>query len=108
MNDHDEDQAETDAIVAGVTEDFREKLSDIMATAGRDETAWLIENGRQEWWTGRTVGDEAQFTSDPNDVIRFARYEDAETARCWLLWPICHLLRSTEHIWCDGTLNAQR
>lgn len=64
-----------------------------------DETAWLIENGRQEWWDGRAAGSKAYFTKDHSEAMRFARFEDAERARCWLLEPIAAHLRSTEHVW---------
>lgn len=64
-----------------------------------DTHGWLIECGRQTWWDGRKPGLDAEFTSDPNEAIRFARFEDAELARCWLLEPIQHLLRATEHAW---------
>lgn len=63
------------------------------------ETAWLIENGRQEWWDGRVAGVYAVFTKDHSEAMRFARFEDAERARCWLLQPITAHLRSTEHVW---------
>jgi hypothetical protein len=64
-----------------------------------DETAWLIESGAGEWWDGRTSGSEATFTRDANDAVRFARFEDAERVRCWVLAPISRLLRATEHMW---------
>lgn len=66
------------------------------------ETGWLIESGATTWWDGRNAGDYATFTADPNDAVRFARFEDAEVVRCWLLKPISRLLRSTEHMWMDG------
>jgi hypothetical protein len=69
---------------------------------------WLIESGAQKWWDGRQAGSKAYFTADPNEALRFARFEDAECARCWLLEPIQHLLRSTEHVWAgDHSLTAR-
>ena len=65
----------------------------------KDESGWLIENARQEWWDGKRGGSLANFTKDHNYAMRFARFGDAEIARCYLLEPISHLLRCTEHMW---------
>lgn len=67
--------------------------------AEKDETGWLIENANQEWWDGKQTGIRAKFTKDSYYAIRFARSGDAEIARCYLLEPITHLLRVTEHMW---------
>ena len=66
----------------------------------KDEVAWLVENGRLEWWTGKKAGSDAEFTNKIDDAMRFSRAEDAERARCYLLEPIARHLRSTEHMWC--------
>jgi hypothetical protein len=64
---------------------------------GDGERAWLIETARSTWWDGRHT-DAPVFTANANDAIRFARFEDAEIARCWLLRDT-GLLQSTEHVW---------
>jgi hypothetical protein len=63
------------------------------------ESGWLIENARQEWWDGKRGGVAANFIKDASHAMRFAREHDAEIARCYLLEPITHLLRCTEHMW---------
>lgn len=66
-------------------------------------SGWLVELGSNppSWWTGRMKGDR-QWTSHAADAMRFARFEDAEGARCHLItgdvWRGC---KSTEHIWDD-------
>lgn len=65
----------------------------------KNESGWLIENARQEWWDGKRGGVAANFIKDANYAMRFAREHDAEIARCYLLEPITHLLRCTEHTW---------
>ena len=72
-----------------------------------DETGWLIETGARTWWDGRQPGISATFTSDASEAIRFARFEDAERARCWLLEPIAKTLSSTEHLWQDVPERAE-
>lgn len=63
------------------------------------EAGWLIETGRQTYWDGRQIGDAAVFVPDANQAVRFARFEDAEIARCWLLEKSGgQRLRSSEHI----------
>lgn len=47
----------------------------------RDIAAWLIENGRLEWWDGKKTG---------------------------LLSPISQHLRCTEHIWCAPMKMSER
>ena len=65
-----------------------------------EEKGWLIETARTTYWDGRQIGDDAVFVSDPNAAVRFARFEDAEIVRCWLLEKIQtpQRLRSSEHI----------
>lgn len=61
---------------------------------------WLIETARNEYWDGRQIGDDANFVHDANEGCRFARFEDAEVVRCWLLEKIQRpqRLRSTENV----------
>jgi 5-methylcytosine-specific restriction protein A len=73
-----------------------------------DETGWLIETARQTYWDGRAVGREAYFTATPWDACRFARFEDAEIVRCWLLDCIgAPKLRSVEHRFIHADLEAR-
>ena len=61
------------------------------------ETAWLIEaNGK--WWTGSHT-DERGFSTDANQALRFARFQDAEKVKHWLLTVHAFALRSVEHAW---------
>jgi len=61
--------------------------------------AWLIEaNGT--YWDGRAAG-AAGFDADPNQAVRFARQEDAERVKYWLLKEHAFALRSTEHVWLE-------
>jgi len=60
---------------------------------------WLIELGCSppQWWMGKTADG---FTPDSTLAIRFARFEDAEVARCYLVekgWR--EGCRSLEHLW---------
>jgi hypothetical protein len=62
------------------------------------ESGWLIETASGLYWTGRELMS-SSFDKDPNNAVRFARLEDAEIVRCWLLeehggWA----MKSTEHI----------
>lgn len=63
------------------------------------EVGWVIETGRTTYWDGRQAGRNAHFTGDPDEAMRFARFEDAERARCWLLEEQSAMLRSSEHVW---------
>lgn len=64
------------------------------------ERGWLIETARQTYWDGRNVGSDAAFVPDANEAVRFARFEDAELVRCWLLEQSQRpaRLRSAEHV----------
>lgn len=64
------------------------------------ERGWLIETARNEYWDGRQAGDEATFERYAHEGCRFARFEDAEVVRCWLLEknPGRGRLRSTKHV----------
>lgn len=68
-------------------------------TRENDKSGWMIETANTEWWDGKQAGLNARFTKDPNGAIVFADKGSAERARCYLLEPIMHLLRSTEHLW---------
>lgn len=74
-----------------------DEILEITGTTDKREAGWLIETARQTYWDGRQIGDGATFVSDPNEAIRFARFEDAEIARCRLLEDTGKL-RSSEHI----------
>lgn len=64
------------------------------------EVAWVIEaNG--SYWDGR-LATEAGFTTDPDEAVRFARMEDAERVKYWLLKDHAFALRSTQHVWLDN------
>lgn len=63
------------------------------------ETAWLIEipGPHPAWWDGRGPN---TFTTDPNDVFRMSRREDAERALHWKLCiPPPGEVRILEHGW---------
>lgn len=71
-----------------------------------DEKGWLIERvdgGRHEWWTGRGEGRAAltAFNHEHGQAVRFARFEDAEVVRCWLLGSL-RGLTSTLHMWAQS------
>ena len=60
------------------------------------EYAWLIEAGSSpHYWDGRGIG---TYTTDANDAVRFARFDDAERVRCWLI-PSGKHWKSVEHGW---------
>ena len=66
---------------------------------------WMIEaNGT--YWDGRDSGASA-FTADPNDGVRFLRFEDAERVKYWLLAQHAFALRSTQHAWEDNERKEQ-
>jgi hypothetical protein len=53
--------------------------------AGGDEFAWLIECANPPlYWIGHGLEAE-HFTPNHEGAVRFARFEDAEVVRCWLL-----------------------
>lgn len=58
------------------------------------EFAWLIEAGDPpHYWDGRTP---SGYTNDPNEAIRFARFEDAEKVRLHLIAGGVHW-KSVQH-----------
>lgn len=88
-----EGQGHPNALCARAASAIREFLD-----AG--EHGWLIETAQSTYWDGKQIGDDACFVRDANEACRFARFEDAEVARCWLLEKLqrAHRLRSAEHI----------
>jgi hypothetical protein len=58
---------------------------------------WLIETARTSYWDGRGAGRHT-FTSDANEAVLFAREQDAERVRVWLLEDFKDMLRSVEHV----------
>jgi hypothetical protein len=77
--------------------------------APQAETGWLLEiqnEGRAWWWRGSPTYGLRAWTSDPNDVVRFARKVDAERARD-AMYEVCehvdeylHRAIATDHMWC--------
>ena len=65
-----------------------------------NEFAWLIE-GDGCYWDGKHA-DGRGFTRDPNAALRFARREDAETIKHWLLQVHSFALRTTQHGWVNA------
>ena len=67
------------------------------------ETGWLIEigsPGHPAWWDGRKPD---TFTTDPGDVVRFARREDADRLLSWgIVKPPPGEVKITEHAWMDN------
>ncbi len=72
------------------------------------ERGWLIETAQNTYWDGRQIGDDACFVRDANEACRFARFEDAEVVRCWLLEKLqrAQRLRSAEHIFLPRAVAA--
>lgn len=66
------------------------------------ETAWVIEgtgDGSPTYWDGKDA-DSPFFTTDHTEAIRFARKEDAERAKYWLLPEVLRgVVASREHGW---------
>ncbi len=58
------------------------------------EFGWLIEAGaRPHYWDGQSP---SSHTTDAYAAVRFARFEDAEKVRCWLVEGGEHW-KSVEH-----------
>jgi hypothetical protein len=66
-----------------------------------EELAWLIETGDHKYWNGRHANADG-FTSDPNDAVRFARFEDSERVIYWLMEKFKVFLVSRQHKWVGG------
>ena len=65
------------------------------------ELGWLIETGDHNYWNGRYANSDG-FTHNPNDAVRFARFEDAERVLFGLLESYKVFLVSRQHSWVDG------
>lgn len=66
------------------------------------ETAWVLEGGNG-YWTGHDLWN---LNPDHNEACRFARRDDAERVRCWLIQNegvagrvFSTAIRATEHVW---------
>lgn len=66
-----------------------------------EQRAWLIE-ADGSYWDGHYT-DSRGFTRKIDDAIRFARFEDAETVKHWLLQFAAFALRTTLHAWVNGS-----
>jgi hypothetical protein len=64
------------------------------------EIGWLIE-GDGNYWDGK-YADNRGFTRKVEDACRFARFEDAETVKHWLLQQYSFALRTTQHMWSNA------
>lgn len=64
------------------------------------ECAWLIE-GDGLYFDGHHP-DSRGFTREVNNALRFARFEDGETVKHWILQPHAFALRTTKHCWING------
>lgn len=65
------------------------------------QTAWLIETGDHKYWNGKHANQDG-FTHDPNDAVRFARFEDGERVIYHLMETYSVFLVTREHAWIDG------
>lgn len=70
-----------------------------------DQLGWLIETGDHQYWNGKKANSDG-FTHDPNDAVRFARFEDSERVIHWLMSEYRVFLVSRQHSWMGG--NAQK
>ncbi len=66
----------------------------------QQECYWLIE-ADGTYYDGHFT-DSRGFTRKIDDAVRFARYQDAETVKHWLLQEHSFALRTTQHCWVDG------
>ena len=65
------------------------------------ETGWMIETGDHKYWNGKRANADG-FTHDPNDAVRFARFEDGERVIHWLMREFHVFLVTRQHVWIDG------
>lgn len=88
------------ALTAGVT--------DLGGAAPREACVWLIEarwSSAPLYWSGRSGQfdcrqDRDAFDPDVNWAVRFARRQDAEQVRGWVIHPaVRDLCASVEHLW---------
>jgi hypothetical protein len=70
------------------------------------EFAWLIE-ADGSYWDGHFT-DSRGFTRKVDDAVRFARFQDAEAVKHWLLQVHSFALRTTRHCWVNGAVDASR
>ena len=68
--------------------------------SGKHESAWVIE-ADGSYWTGTHV-DSRGFQQDVNEAVRFARFEDAEKVKHWLMPTLAFALKAVEHVWVDS------
>ena len=64
------------------------------------EIGWLIE-GDGNYWDGKYVTSQG-FTRKVDEACRFARFEDAEIVKHWLLQQHSFALRTTQHVWVNA------
>lgn len=57
-------------------------VTDYAQTVIKEEKVWLIKSGAETYWSGRTA---VSFVLDIDDAVRFARFEDAERVRSWII-----------------------
>ena len=70
------------------------------------ECYWLIE-ADGSYWDGH-YRDSRAFVRDVNSALRFARFEDAETVKHWLLQEHSFALRTTQHMWISSEPGSER
>ena len=66
----------------------------------KQECYWLIE-ADGTYYDGHYT-DSRGFVREINQALRFARYEDAETIKHWLLQEHAFALRTAKHCWANG------
>lgn len=66
-----------------------------------EDFGWLIETGDHKYWNGKRA-DADGFTHDPNDAVRFARFEDGERVIYHLMQLYSVFLVTRQHKWVDG------
>lgn len=73
------------------------ELSPFMSS--QTELGWVIECGPEPlYWVGHGIHRDG-FDDDADNAIRFARFQDAEQVRCWLLKENGWAMKSTQHSW---------
>lgn len=70
------------------------------------EFGWLIETGDHKYWNGKRANSDG-FTHDPNEAVRFSRFEDSERVIHWLLQEYRVFLVSRQHSWMGGNAQAK-
>ena len=69
------------------------------------ESGWLIE-ADGSYWAGTHL-DARGFQKDVNAAVRFARFEDAEKVKHWLMPSMAFALRTAEHVWMPNTRQTE-